>query len=194
MPSQAEVDNSESGVSSPPEALLARRLSEYENAAYDPGRSFFVRLVWYVVSCCIFESSWFLSAGLKRRLLQFFGARVGSGLVMHPNVRIKYPWRLSIGDNCWIGRDVWIDNLDHVVLESDVCISQGAYLCTGSHDHRSPTFELKTAPITVQHGAWICCRAVVLGGSTVQRLSLVAANQVYSSGAARLPAAVTESQ
>jgi len=194
MTSESEVDNSASDRSSRSETLLVRRLSEYQNAAYDPGRGFVVRLLWYLVSCCIFESSWFLFGRLKRQLLLLFGAKIGTGLVIHPNVRIKYPWRLSIGDNCWIGRDVWIDNLDDVILESDVCISQAAYLCTGSHEHRSPTFELKTAPITVEHGAWICCRAIVLGGSTVKRLSIVATNQVYSSGGARLAAARTESR
>jgi acetyltransferase-like isoleucine patch superfamily enzyme len=189
---QTEIDNSGSEVSPGSDVLLTRKLNEYQNPEYNPGRGIVVRLLWYFVSLWIFESSWFLSGGLKRRLLRLFGAKIGFGLVIHPNVRIKYPWRLSIANDCWIGREVWIDNIDDVVLESDVCISQGAYLCTGSHDHRSATFELQTAPITIKHGAWICCRAVVLGGSTVQRLSVVAANQVYSRQGIRDAAAVTE--
>ena len=162
------------------ERTLTRDLTAYKNEFYDPGRGFVIRTVWYYFSLILFESSWFPFSSMKSSVLRRFGAHVGEGVVIHPNVRIKYPWKLSIGDNCWIGREVWIDNLDEVVLESDVCISQGAYLCTGSHDHRSATFELKTGPITVEHGAWICCRAIILGGSTVQRLSLVPANQVYS--------------
>jgi len=113
-------------------------------------------------------------------VLRVFGAKVGQGVVVHPNIRIKFPWKLSVGDHCWIGRDVWIDNLDYVTLESDVCISQGAYLCTGSHDHKSETFELRTAPIILEHGAWVCCRATVLGGAILRRMSIVPANGVYS--------------
>lgn len=161
-------------------AATERNLREYQNDFYHPGRGFVVRILWYYLSLMVFESGWFPFNGLKLRLLRLFGAKVGQGVVMHPNVRVKYPWRLTVGDHCWIGREAWIDNLDDVVLESDVCISQGAYLCTGSHDHRSPTFELKTGPITVRHGAWICCRAVVLGGADVPRLEIVPANQVYS--------------
>lgn len=157
-----------------------RHLGEYQNESYDSGRGFVIRMIWYYVSLVVFESGWFPFSSMKSFVLRRFGASVGEGVVIHPNVRIKYPWRLSIGDHCWIGREVWIDNLDDVILESDVCISQGAYLCTGSHDHRSATFELKTGPIIVEHGAWVCCRAIVLGGATVRRLSLVPANQVHS--------------
>ena len=162
------------------ESTPQRNLGAYQNDFYDPGRGFVVRTVWYYLSLLLLESSWLPFSGLKSRVLRLFGANIGRGVVIHPNVRIKFPWKLTVGDNCWIGREVWIDNLDEVVLESDVCISQGAYLCTGSHDHKSMTFELRTGPIRVEHGAWLCCRSIVLGGSTVQRLTLVPANEVYS--------------
>lgn len=162
------------------ELVTKRELGEYQNRSYSPGRPVWVRLLWYYTSLVFFESSWFISGRPKSWLLRRFGANVGKGLVIHPNVRIKYPWRLTIGDDCWIGREVWIDNLDDVELESNVCLSQQAYLCTGSHDHRSPTFDLKTGPILVEHGAWICCRATVLGNSLVPRLEVVPANEVYS--------------
>ncbi len=162
------------------EATLTRDLGAYRNDFYDPGRGFMIRTIWYYLSLILFESSWFPFTSMKPSVLRWFGARIGKGVVIHPNVRIKHPWKLTVGHNCWIGREVWIDNLDDVVLESNVCLSQGAYLCTGSHEHSSATFDLKTGPITVEHGAWVCCRAIILGDSTVHRLSLVPANQVYS--------------
>ena len=136
------------------EPLQERGLGEYTNNFYSPGRSVLTRLLWYYVSLCLFESGWLLSSRPKRWVLKLFGAQIGKGLVIHPNVRIKYPWKLTVGNDCWIGREVWIDNLDEVTLESDVCLSQQSYLCTGSHDHYSPTFELKTGPIVIEHGAW----------------------------------------
>ena len=162
------------------ETTLTRDLAAYKNDFYSPGRGVLTRTFWYFVSVVVFESAWFPVSQLKCHILRLFGARVGQGVVIHPNVRIKYPWRLTIGDNCWIGRDAWIDNLDMVTLESDVCISQSAYLCTGSHDHKSRTFELKTGPIIVKHGSWVCCKAIVLGGATLERMTLVPAGQVYS--------------
>lgn len=136
--------------------------------------------MWYYVSLFIMESGWLPSSKLKRTCLRVFGANIGKGVVIKPNVRIKYPWKLTIGDHCWIGQDVWIDNLDEVTLESDVCLSQQAYLCTGSHDHRSTTFELKTGPILVKHGGWVCARATLLPGSVVEAGEVISAGTVLS--------------
>lgn len=68
------------------------------------------------------------------RLLAAFGAKLGRGVVIKPGVRVKFPRKLAIGDHSWIGERVWIDNLAPVEIGANCCISQGAYLCAGSHD------------------------------------------------------------
>ena len=70
--------------------------------------------------------------------------KVGRSVIIKPRVRIKYPWFLQIGDNSWIGEDVWIDNLDSVIIKENVCISQGAMLMSGSHNYKSEKFDLIT--------------------------------------------------
>jgi putative colanic acid biosynthesis acetyltransferase WcaF len=99
--------------------------------------------------------------------LRIFGASVGAGVVIKPRVNIKYPWFLEIGDNVWIGEDVWIDNLASVVIGNNVCISQGAYLLTGNHDYKDKYFGLVTAGITVHDGAWIGARCLVCPGADI---------------------------
>ena len=147
---------------------------------YRPGRSPLVRALWYGVSLIVFQSGWVPLYGIKRWLLRRFGAQVGKGVVIKPHVRIKFPWRFRVGDHCWIGEDVWIDNLASVHLANDVCLSQGAYLCTGSHDHRRVTFDLIVKPIVVESGAWIGARAIVLLGVTIRRGAVVAAGSVVT--------------
>jgi len=155
-------------------------LASFRNAGYKPGRGAAVRLLWYIVSLVVFESGWLPIYGLKRWLLRCFGATVGRGVVIKPHVRIKFPWNLRVGNNCWIGEDVWIDNLAAVHLGDDVCVSQGAYFCTGSHDYRRPTFDLIVKPITVESEAWIAARAIVLPGATIGRGAVVAAGSVVT--------------
>ncbi|NIS67256.1 MAG: colanic acid biosynthesis acetyltransferase WcaF, partial [Gemmatimonadales bacterium] len=82
-------------------------------------------------------------------------------------VRVKFPWRLMIADHVWIGEGVWIDNLATVTIRDHCCISQGAYLCTGSHDWESATFNLITKPIEIHEYAWVGAQAVVGPGVVI---------------------------
>ena len=159
---------------------LIRNLAAYDNSGFDPGRRFFVRTLWYFLSLVLFESGWFPASRPKSVILRLFGAKIGRGLVIRPNVRIKFPWKLSVGDHCWIGQEVWIDNLDHVLIGNNVCISQGVYLCTGSHAHRSPTFELRVKPIRVGDGVWLAAKSMILQGVTVGDGAVVGAGNIVS--------------
>jgi putative colanic acid biosynthesis acetyltransferase WcaF len=155
-------------------------LSIYDNSDFDPGRGKFIRTLWYFCSVALFESGWLPVSGLKVRLLRLFGARIGRGVVIKPNVRIKFPWRLTIGDHCWIGQESWIDNMVAVEIGSHVCISQLVYLCTGSHDHRRRTFDLLPSPIRIGDGAWIGARATLLPGVSVGPNAIVAGGGIVT--------------
>ncbi len=160
---------------SPPPTEAWIDLSSYTPGDYRPGRGKLVQVVWYFVSLWFFESGWFIATRLKPSILRAFGAQVGTKVTIKPNVRIKYPWRLAIGDHVWIGQEAWIDNLVEVRIGNHVCVSQRAYLCTGGHDHRSRGFDLKCGPIALEDGSWVAAGALVLGGVTVGPNALVAA-------------------
>ena len=153
-------------------------LASFDNSDYDPGRGTFVRTLWYFCSLLVMESGWFPLSGIKSRLLRLFGAKIGAGVVFKPHVRIKYPWRLEIGDHCWIGQETWIDNLADVAIGDHVCISQKTYLCTGSHDHRRSTFDLITGTIGVESGAWLGARCTILQNVTIGANAIVAGGSV----------------
>lgn len=134
-------------------------LSQFENSHYDPG-PIWIRALWYVVNALFFKSP-FPGSVWKRSLLRLFGAKVGKGVIIKPRVNIKYPWYLSIGDHVWIGEEVWIDDLGIVSIGSHCCISQGAMLLCGNHDHRSPSFDLIVRGVTLEEGVWVGARAIV---------------------------------
>ena len=136
------------------------------------------QIVWYFTNIIFFKNPLFISTAIKIFLLKAFGAKVGSSVVIKPNVNIKYPWKLSIGNNSWIGEAVWIDNLSEVIIEDSVTISQGALLLTGSHDHTKETFDFISLPIVLQYGVWIGARAVVYGGITCHTHAVLSLNAV----------------
>ncbi|HOK52762.1 MAG TPA: putative colanic acid biosynthesis acetyltransferase, partial [Bacteroidales bacterium] len=138
----------------------------YDNSWYHPGRSAWLRALWYLTNEIFFRSGMFPFSSFKCWLLRRFGAEVGRGAVIKPHVNIKYPWKLRVGNYCWIGEGVWIDNLAEVTLGNHVCISQGAMLLTGNHNYRLPTFDLMVRPIVLEDGVWIGAQATVCPGVT----------------------------
>lgn len=154
------------------------RLDTFNNDWYQPGGNALSRLLWYFVNVLFFINPLFPFSGLRVSLLRMFGANVGQGVVIKPGINIKYPWRLTIGNHCWIGEGVWIDNLDYVTLGDHVCISQGAMLLCGSHDYKKATFDLITKPIILETGAWVGAKSLVCPGVTLGSHAVLAAQSV----------------
>ena len=111
-------------------------------------------------------------------LLRIFGSKVGNGVVIKPLVRIKNPWRLTIGNFCWIGEDVWIDNIENVTIGNNVCLSQGAVLSTGNHDYTKSDFPPRYDKIIIEDGVWICAKAIVCPGVVCKSHSVLTVNSV----------------
>lgn len=143
------------------------KLKSFNNDQFQRGRVVWVEALWAIVSA-LFVSTWMPGSFWRVALLRAFGAKVGRGVIIKPRVRIKFPWKLAISDDCWIGESVWIDNLDYVRVGSNCCISQGVYLCTGNHNWSKQSFDLITAPIVIDRCSWIGAFSVVVGGVTIQ--------------------------
>jgi putative colanic acid biosynthesis acetyltransferase WcaF len=154
------------------------RLRDFDaSLGYDKGRSIAWQAAWVIVANLVFVK-WWCPRRLRPAILRRFGATVGEGVVIRPSVRVHWPWKLTIGDHSWIGEDAWLLNLEPITIGSDVCVSQKAFLCTGSHLHESPDFRYDNAPIVVEDGAWVALGATVLRGVTVGAGALVAAGAV----------------
>jgi putative colanic acid biosynthesis acetyltransferase WcaF len=153
-------------------------LSSYSAAHFDRGASKGRELIWLFVSLVLFRLCPLSLSPLKRTVLRIFGARVGIGVTIKPQVKITFPWKLEIGDHVWLGEECWLLNLERIAIGNNVCISQRAFLCTGSHNHKLPTFDLITKPITVENGAWIGASAWVGPGVVVGVESVLSAGSV----------------
>lgn len=154
------------------------RLDNYTLGSYTPGAPLWKQILWYFVGEPLFRSYWLPFSGLKVWLLRRFGAVVGQQVRIKTGVRVKFPWRLSVGDYVWIGENAWFDNLAAIKIASHVCISQDVYLCTGNHDWSHPDFQLITAPIEIERGSWIAARAVIGPGVTVGAGAVLALGSV----------------
>jgi putative colanic acid biosynthesis acetyltransferase WcaF len=142
------------------------RLANFTGAGYDKGRPAAVQALWLLISGAV-VTRWWCPLGLRIAVLRAFGASLAPGVIIRHNVKIHWPWKLTVGADTWIGEDVWILNLEPVNIGHDTCISQGVLICTGSHDQTSPSFEFDNAPISIGDHVWIAARATVLRGVTI---------------------------
>lgn len=156
-----------------------RQLAEFTGAGYDKGRPLWIQALWVGTSALLFERIW-CPPSLRVALLRIFGAKVGERVLIRHGVRVHWPWKLTLGDDIWIGVDVWLLNLEPIVVESNSCISQAAMLCTGSHQAASRSFEFDNAPIYVKEGAWVAARATILRGVTIGCNSVVGATALIT--------------
>lgn len=109
---------------------------------------------------------------------RLFGAKLGNGVRIRPGAQVTFPWKLTVGDNCWIGDNAVLYNIGAISIGHDSVISQYAYLCSATHDHRDIRFPLIASPITLEPECWVAARAFVGPGVHVGRGSIVGACSV----------------
>lgn len=126
----------------------------------------------------LFVSSWIPGSRHRIMILRLFGARIGKHVNIKPHTKVKFPWRLELGNYTWIGESCWIDNLSSVKIGSNCCISQGVYLCTGSHDWSKETFDILTKPIDIEDGVWLAAKSIVGAGVNIQQGAVLALGSV----------------
>jgi putative colanic acid biosynthesis acetyltransferase WcaF len=153
-------------------------LKEYRNPEYHPGAGAIKRILWHVFSKIFIHSQVLIPVGLKLFILRIFGAKIGDGVMIKPNVNIKHPWLLEIGEYSWIGEDVWIDNLVRVKIGANCCVSQGALLLTGNHNFSERTFDLMMGEVILEDGSWVGAKAIVCPGVTLRSHAVLTVNSV----------------
>ena len=149
-------------------------LSKYENHL---GRKHqVIRLIWSITwTLCAKWMPRSLGSGWKRLILRAFGAKMGKNSNVYSSTKIYYPANLVMGDNTCLAGDVDCYNVAPIILEDNVTVSQGAYLCTASHDIEASMHQLITAPIVLKDQAWIGARAFIGMGVTIGQGSVVGA-------------------
>lgn len=152
-------------------------LSSFNNSWYRPGNKLKI-ILWYFINAIFFLNPLFPFMGVKRFLLRLFGAKIGKGVIIKPDVNVKYPWKLIVGNYVWIGEKVWIDNLTNVTIGDNVSISQGAMLLCGNHNYKQTTFDLIVKEIVIEKGAWIGAQSVVCPGITCKSHSILTVGSV----------------
>ncbi len=156
---------------------ITKLKKSFDKKEFKIGASYLKLICWYFTSLLFFRSGLIPFSNVLVFILRLFGAKIGTDVRIKPHIHIKYPWKLQIGDHCWLA-DCYIENLDQVVIGNNVCLSQQCMLLTGNHNYSLQTFDLITQPVILNDGVWICARAIVCPGVTAQSHAVLTTGSV----------------
>lgn len=149
-------------------------LSHYHNALSRKHQV--IRMLWSVVWGVLARplprsvgSRW------KRWLLRLFGAKIASTAIVYSSAKVYYPANLVMEAYSCLASDVDCYNVALVKIGANTTVSQGAYLCTASHDITDPLNHLITAPIVIADQAWIGAKAFIGMGVIIGQGAVVGA-------------------
>jgi putative colanic acid biosynthesis acetyltransferase WcaF len=161
--------------------MIYQKLNKFVMHKNFRGRGVVIVQLWWIVQASLFACSPQFAYKWRNFLLRIFGAKIGVGVIIRPNVRITYPWKLTIGDYAWIGDNAELYTLGEIKIGKNAVISQKSYLCTGSHDFQSEAFDIYQKPIVVEDEAWVAADVYIAPGLTIGKGAVIGArSSVFS--------------
>lgn len=135
----------------------------------------------------MFMPTTFIAPTLRR-----YGARIGervrfrSPLVIHnsdPNSRSYYR-NLSVGNDCYLGRELFLDLQDRIEIEEQVTISHRVMILThtdaGTSSAKDNAVPTSQAPVIIRRGAYIGANVTILEGVEIGESVVVGAGAVVT--------------
>ncbi|OIO99555.1 MAG: hypothetical protein AUJ98_10700 [Bacteroidetes bacterium CG2_30_33_31] len=123
-------------------------------------------------------------------ILKKFGANIGktpnfNGKIIIDNTSLgSKPFKnIYIGDNCFIGTDVFFDLPDEIILENNAILSAGVKILTHQDCGGRPMskyYPRKVGKVIIGENSWIGLNVVILAGVSIGKNSVVAAGAVVT--------------
>jgi putative colanic acid biosynthesis acetyltransferase WcaF len=132
-----------------------QRLDKFRLPPGFRGRAALYVQLWWLFQALIVKHLPQICYPLRRGLLRAFGARIGSNVLIRQGVEITFPWKVTIGDNTWIGDDVTLYSLGPIVIGANTVISQKSYICAADHDYTRSSFPIRERPVQIGDQVWI---------------------------------------
>lgn len=124
--------------------------------------------------------------------LRRYGAVIGEHVRFQPPLTIHnaalrpapFYGNLSVGDNCFFGRELLLDLQDRIAIEENATISHRVMILTHTDLGESPLkdgpFPPSQAPVTIRRGAYIGAGALILPGVEIGECAVVGAGAVVT--------------
>jgi len=119
------------------------------------------------------------SIPFRRHLAHRLFAKCGKALIVEENVRFNFGQFISIGDNAFFNRNVFIDSKGGVTIGDSVALAEDVRVFTHSHSEASH-MERTYAPVTIGDYAKVYSGATILPGVTIGEQAIVASRAMVT--------------
>ena len=143
-------------------------------------RNRLARLIWQLVWLLLFRPTPPPAHVWRCWLLRRFGAKIHPSCHVYSSAKIWAPWNLVMAENSCLGPDVNCYSMALIQLGKRAIVSQGVYLCTGSHDYTQESFQLFAEPILIDSDVWICAQSFVAPGVRIGEGAVIGARSVVT--------------
>ena len=127
------------------------------------------------------ETSFF---ALKRNLWRWAGVKIGMNVRICSSAFILGTGELEIGDDTWIGHQVFIETGSNIKIGACVDIAPRVYIGTGSHEIDSigqhSAGNGTSLPIVIEDGVWLGANVTILPGVTIGKKAVIGAGSVVT--------------
>lgn len=150
-------------------------LSSFKMPASFRGKSKFIVQVWWIVQSTFFRMSPQFLYRWRVFLLRLFGAKIGLHVKIRSSVKITYPWKVTVGDYCWIGDDCVLYSLGNIFIGKNVAVAHKVYFNTGGHLYQKKSFDIFSKSIYIEDECWITNDVYIAQGVTVGKGTIIGA-------------------
>jgi putative colanic acid biosynthesis acetyltransferase WcaF len=155
-------------------------LSSFDGSTLVRGRGKPIEALWWLFRIAFVQTSFPWPSRVRKSILQFFGASIGKGFYCRPGLAVHFPWKLTIGDNVWIGERCVLHSLEQISIGSNTAIAHEVFITTGSHDIYSKNFPYKNKEVKISSSCVLSSRSMVLAGVSLGNGVVVAAGAVVT--------------
>lgn len=159
---------------------------------------FFLFQLWVKLSATVYGGEgvniplMFMPTQLVAHTLRQYGASIGQRVRFRTPIIIhnsginssRFYKNLSVGNDCYFGRELFLDLQDQIIIEDNVTLSHRVMILThtdaGTSPHKNTTIQTTQAPVKIAKGAYIGAHVTILQGVEIGERAIIGAGALVT--------------
>lgn len=110
---------------------------------------------------------------IRRWWLKLTLSKFGKNSFVMSHVEFMSPWKISMGNNCVVNKNVLLDGRGELSIGNNVDIAREAIIWTCSHDISDVNHAIFHKSVVIEDYVWIGARATILPGVKIGRGAII---------------------